>query len=133
MHPILNTWTRTMGDVLIIWDRMFWHIREEERRCEDRFGLSKQLNSHSFLWQHFHFPLEMYLNFRKANGFREKWRVLFGKPDNLNPKLDGIGRRLWNLHANRNNKPKLAMRQYVTTQTVFSVILLFIVGFCALS
>jgi hypothetical protein len=120
---------KNYGDVLIIWDKMFGTFAKEKKEIKIVFGLTKQLNSHSFLWQHFHFPLEMYLNFKKAKGIRGKWKVLFGKPEDLNPKYRSVlERKLLNLHPNRNNKPTLTMRQYVTAQTVFSVTLLFIVA-----
>lgn len=120
---------KNYGDVLIIWDKMFGTFVKERKDVKIVYGLTKQLNSHSFLWQHFHFPLEIYFNFKKAKGFKAKWRVLFGKPDDLNPNYRIVlERKLLNLHPNRDNKPTVAMRQYVTAQTVFSIILLFVVG-----
>ena len=120
---------KNYGDVLIIWDKMFGTFVQEKKDIKIVFGLTKQLNSHSFLWQHFHFPLEMYLNFRKAKGLRAKWKVLFGRPDDLNSNYRSVlERKLLNLHPNRNNKPTSAMRQYVTAQTIFSIILLFVVA-----
>jgi len=120
---------KNYGDVLIIWDKMFGTFVQERKDIKIVFGLTKQLNSHSFLWQHFHFPLEMYFNFRKAKGLKAKWRVLFGKPDDLNPNYRTVlERKFLNLHPNRNNKPTRAMRQYVTAQTIFSIILLFVVA-----
>jgi alkylglycerol monooxygenase len=120
---------KNYGDVLIIWDKMFGTFVKKKEDVKIVFGLTKQLNSHSFLWQHFHFPLEMYLNIKGAKGIKQKWKVLFGKPDDLNPKYRSVlERKLLNLHPNRNNKPTPAMRQYVTAQTIFSIILLFVVG-----
>jgi alkylglycerol monooxygenase len=121
---------KNYGDVLIIWDKLFGTFVQKKEDVKIVFGLTKQLNSHSFLWQHFHFPLEMYMNFRKAKGIKAKWRVIFGKPDDLNPKYRSVlERKLLNPHPNRNSKPTLVIRQYITAQTVFSIILLFVVGF----
>jgi alkylglycerol monooxygenase len=118
---------KNYGDVLIIWDKMFGTFVQERKDIKIVYGLTKQLNSHSFLWQHFHFPIEMYINFKKAKGFRARWKVLFGKPDDLNPLYRTVlERKLLRVHPNR--KPTLAMRQYVTTQTIFSIILLFVVA-----
>jgi hypothetical protein len=118
---------RNYGDVLIIWDKLFGTFVKERKDVKIIYGLTKQINSHSFLWQHFHFPLELYLNFRKASGIKEKWKVLFGKPDDLNPAYRGVLERKL-LHIKPNIKPTLtpALRQYVTAQTVFSCFLLFI-------
>jgi len=120
---------KNYGDVLIIWDKMFGTFVQKKEDIKIVFGLTKQLNSHSFLWQHFHFPLEIYLNFRKAKGIKARWKVLFGRPDDLNPKYRSVlERKLLSLHPSRNNKPTMAMRQYVTAQTIFSIILLFVVA-----
>jgi alkylglycerol monooxygenase len=117
---------KNYGDVLIIWDKIFGTFAVERPGVEQVYGLTRQLKSHSFLWQHFHFPLEILLNFRHAKGFRAKWKVLFGRPDGLDPRYRSIlERRFVNVREQR--KPTAAMRQYVTAQTAFSAGLLFIV------
>lgn len=119
---------KNYGDVLIIWDKMFGTFAKEQKDVKIVYGLTKQLNSHSFLWQHFHFPLEIYLNFKRAKGIKAKWKVVFGKPDDLNPIYRSIlERKLLNVQPNR-KPPNLAMRQYVTAQTIFSIVLLFVVA-----
>ena len=118
---------KNYGDVLIIWDKLFGTFMQEKKDVQIVYGLTRQLNSHSFLWQHFHFPLEIYMNFRQAKGVKAKWKVLFGKPDNLDPRFRSIlERKLLNV-AMLHRPPTPAMRQYVTAQTIFSLILLFIV------
>ncbi len=117
---------KNYGDVLIIWDKLFGTFAKEQKEIKIEYGLTKQLKSHSFLWQHFHFPLEVYMNFKYAKGWRNKWKAIFGKPDGLDPRYRSIlERKLLNVQPHR--KPTLAMRQYVTAQTVFSLTLLFIV------
>jgi alkylglycerol monooxygenase len=118
---------KNYGDVLIIWDKLFGTFAKEKEGVTIEYGLTKQLKSHSFLWQHFHFPLEVAMNFKYAKGWRNKWQALFGKPDDLDPRYRSIlERRLLNVQPLRS--PTLAMRQYVTAQTVFSLALLFIVA-----
>lgn len=117
---------KNYGDVLIIWDKLFGTFASEKKDVKIVFGLTRQLNSYSFLWQHFHFPLEIYMNFKYAKGFTAKWKVLFGKPDDLDPRYRLIlERKLLNVRPQRASTP--AMRQYVTSQTIFSLILLFVV------
>jgi sterol desaturase/sphingolipid hydroxylase (fatty acid hydroxylase superfamily) len=118
---------KNYGDVLIIWDKIFGTFAKQRQDIKIVYGLTKQLNSHSFLWQHFHFPLEIYLNFKKAKGIKAKWKVLWGKPDDLNPAYRAVLERKL-LHVKPNVKPtlSLAIRQYVTAQTAFSCILLFV-------
>jgi alkylglycerol monooxygenase len=119
---------KNYGDVLIIWDKMFGTFAKERKDIKIVYGLTNQLNSHSFLWQHFHFPLEIYMNFKKTKGTKAKWKALFGKPDDLDPRYRHIlERKLLNVQYGRKS-PTPVMRQYVTAQTVFSLILLFAVA-----
>jgi len=74
---------RNYGDVFIIWDKLFGTFTPEGE--EPVYGLTKPLNSNSFLWQHFHFFLEMLYSVRRANTWRERWKIVFGKPDNVDP------------------------------------------------
>lgn len=117
---------KNYGDVLIIWDKIFGTFMQEKKDVQIVYGLTKQLNSHSFLWQHFHFPLEIYMNFRYAKGIKAKWKVIFGKPDDLDPRFRSIlERKLLNV-VRLHHPPTIIMRQYVTAQTIFSLVLLFI-------
>jgi sterol desaturase/sphingolipid hydroxylase (fatty acid hydroxylase superfamily) len=118
---------KNYGDVLIIWDKIFGTFARERKEVKITYGLTKQLNSHSFLWQHFHFPLEIAMNFQRAKGVKAKWKVLFGRPDDLDPRCRSVLERKF-LNVQSDRKPNLAMRQYVTAQTLFSIVLLFVVA-----
>ncbi len=116
---------KNYGDVLIVWDKLFGTFAKEKKEIDIVYGLTKPLNSHSFLWQHFHFPLEIWMNFRYADGFRAKWKVLFGRPDDLDPRYRAVlERKLLNVHR-VTVQPSPVIRQYVTAQTIFSLALLF--------
>jgi alkylglycerol monooxygenase len=118
---------KNYGDVLIIWDKLFGTFMQAKKEIPPVYGLTKPLNSHSFLWQHFHFPLELLVAIRRAEGLKAKWKVLFGKPDGLDPRVRAaVERKFLNVQPNR--KPTLTMRQYVTAQTIFSISLLFFVA-----
>lgn len=118
---------KNYGDVLIIWDKLFGTFAKEKKDVQIVYGLTKPLNSHSFLWQHFHFLLELFMNFKYAKGIKAKWKVLFGKPDDLDPRYRSIlERRLLNVRF-QHRPATLAIRQYVTAQTIFSLGLLFVV------
>jgi len=118
---------KNYGDVFIIWDKLFGTFAKEKKDVEIVYGLTRQLNSHSFLWQHFHFPLEIYMNFKHAKGLKTKWKVLFGKPDDLDPMYRVILERKFLNVVPRHRQPTAAIRQYVTAQTTFSLSLLFVV------
>ncbi len=117
---------KNYGDVLILWDKLFGTFAREQANIKIEYGLTQPLKSHSFLWQHFHFPLEIYMNFKHAKGFRSKWRAIFGKPDDLDPRYRLVLERKF-LNVRQQQKPSVAQLQYVTAQTAFSIGLLFIV------
>jgi len=114
---------KNYGDVLIIWDKIFGTFKEE--KATPQYGLTKQLGSHSFLWQHFHFPMEIWLGFWHARGIKAKWKILFGKPDDLDPRFRCLlERKLLNVKPAQ-QPASIAMKQYINAQTVFSLSLLF--------
>lgn len=78
---------KNYGDVLIIWDKLFGTFIEETE--EPVYGLTKPLKSYSFLWQHFHFLLEIALSVKKTPGFIPKLKVIFGRPANFDPHVRG--------------------------------------------
>jgi alkylglycerol monooxygenase len=110
------------GDMLIIWDKIFGTFAEE--KAEPIYGLTKPLNSHSFLWQHFHYILELSLAFKSAEGVKNKLVVLFGKPDDIDPRYRlYLEKRLLNI---RPSVPTTnGMRLYISIQTITSLTLLF--------
>jgi alkylglycerol monooxygenase len=113
---------KNYGDVLIIWDKMFGTFVEEKQ--EPVYGLTKPLSSHSFLWQHFHFALEMWMAFRYAKGWKQRWKALFGQPDDIDPRYRTLlERKLLNVQS---LSPTQALKQYITVQTTFSLLLLFV-------
>jgi len=113
---------KNYGDVLIIWDKLFGTYVEEKE--QPVFGLTSPLGSHSFLWQHFHFAMEMGMAFYYARGTAQKLRVLFGTPDSIHPGYRSVLERKL-LKVKKAGEPGAALRQYITSQTVFSIVLLF--------
>jgi sterol desaturase/sphingolipid hydroxylase (fatty acid hydroxylase superfamily) len=65
---------KNYGDMLIIWDKIFGTFAQE--KAEPKYGLTKSLDSHSFLWQHFHYVLELFVACRLAKGIRQKLKVV---------------------------------------------------------
>lgn len=115
---------KNYGDVLIIWDKLLGTFAEEKEKPV--YGLTKPLNSHSFLWQHFHFALEVLISFRRAKGFRAKWKTLFGKPDDIDPRIRlSLERKLSFREQHLTCTP--AMLNYIKGQTLLTLVLLFAV------
>lgn len=76
---------KNYGDMFIIWDKLFGTFAEENE--EPVYGLTKPLDSHSFLWQHFHGLLEVIVAARRAKSWSAKLAVLFGPPDRIDPAI----------------------------------------------
>lgn len=76
---------KNYGDMLIIWDKIFGTFIEET--TEPKFGLTKSLGSYSFLWQHFHYVLELAVAFRMAKTAKQKFKVIFGGPNDIDARI----------------------------------------------
>jgi alkylglycerol monooxygenase len=115
---------KNYGDVLIIWDKLFGTFAKETETPV--YGLTKPLNSHSFLWQHFHFILEIMVAFRRTRGWRNKWLTVFGRPDLIDPRIRTSLERKF---SKRNNAIRATqkLQQYIKGQTVLNLFLLFLV------
>ena len=113
---------KNYGDVFVFWDKMFGTFQREEEK--PNYGLTHPLTSHSFLWQHFHYYLEIAAAFKLANGFKNKWHVVFGGPaymdQNIRPELEK------RFFQDRKNVTlcRFKFRNYLYGQLAFSVILL---------
>jgi alkylglycerol monooxygenase len=76
---------KNYGDMLIIWDKIFGTYVDET--VEPEFGLTKSLDNYSFLWQHFHYILELTVAFRMKKTWKQKLKVIFGGPDDIDPRI----------------------------------------------
>ncbi|OLY92150.1 Sterol desaturase/sphingolipid hydroxylase, fatty acid hydroxylase superfamily [Cnuella takakiae] len=113
---------KNYGDMLIIWDKLFGTFALE--KSEPRYGLTTPLNSYSFLWQHFHFILELVISWRRAAGWKAKLRVLFGKPDDIDPRIRLLlEKKLLRRKELQVHSPTLL--RFVLVQTVATLVLLF--------
>lgn len=114
---------KNYGDVLIIWDKMFGtFVKEDEQPV---YGLTKPLNNYSFLWQHFHFTLEMAVAFFRANGLKKKWKVIFGRPDDIDPRIRPVlERKLLGKYADDVRRP---LPVAIAVQTIVTLALLFVI------
>lgn len=113
---------KNYGDVLIIWDKIFGTFVPEDE--EPEYGLTKPLNSHSFLWQHFHFLLEIAYAFRRARGWKQKWKVVFGKPDHIEPAIRPVLEEKF-LFRGSSGRATRRLYNYVLGQTAGIIAVLF--------
>ncbi|NLR65280.1 sterol desaturase family protein [Chitinophaga varians] len=114
---------KNYGDVFIIWDKLFGTFQKEEE--EPVYGLTKPLESNSFLWQHFHFILEMWYSVRRTNGWRSKLRVVFGKPDYVDPAAREVLEETF-LVRDRTITETPKLNNYVVWQMAATLTLLFV-------
>lgn len=114
---------KNYGDVLIIWDKLFGTFKKEE--SEIVYGLTKSLKSQSFLWQHFHFILELVVAVKREKGFYNKMRKLFGRPDAVDEGIrDGLEKK-FNIF-NNNSSAGNQLNRYVVFQVIASLVILFL-------
>jgi alkylglycerol monooxygenase len=91
---------KNYGDVLIVWDKLFGTFQKEEDGQEIVYGLTQPLRTYSFLWQHFHFAIELWLAVRSHKGLIGKMKVLFGRPDKLQHNLRNEAEQLFHIRQN---------------------------------
>jgi len=113
---------RNYGDVFIFWDKLFGTFTEENE--EPVYGLTKPLNSYSFLWQHFHFILEIIYTVRQTRGLLLKLRVIFGKPDYIDPTLRAKLEEKFLVPGGR-GVPSPGLQFYIVAQVGFLMLVLF--------
>jgi sterol desaturase/sphingolipid hydroxylase (fatty acid hydroxylase superfamily) len=118
---------KNYGDVLIIWDKLFGTFQAEEE--DPQYGLTKPLKSFSFLWQHFHFFIELWIAMKKEKGFSNKLKLLFKKPDVIDPKNREIAEAIFNIKHSEATVEK-PLNKYVVWQMISITVLLFLfIGF----
>ncbi|GAB3952328.1 sterol desaturase family protein [Spirosoma harenae] len=115
---------KNYGDVFIIWDKLFGTFAEE--KDEPTYGLTKPLNSHSFLWQHFHGLLEVFVAAYQADGWTAKFQLLFGRPDSVDPTIrTELEAQFLSSSRSDNHTKSRRFRGYVAGQLAGVLIILF--------
>jgi len=72
---------KNYGDFFVFWDKLFGTFQKEEEKPV--YGLTHPLNSYSFLWQHFHYYMEIFEACRRSKGLKSKLKIIFGDPSTL--------------------------------------------------
>lgn len=71
---------RNHGGTLIIWDKLFGTFEPEDPNDPVNFGLTKNINSYNPLRIAFHEWIDIARDVRRARGWRNKLRFVFGNP-----------------------------------------------------
>ena len=114
---------KNYGDVFIIWDKLFGTFQKEEE--EPVYGLTKPLNTYSFLWQHFHFYIELWISFRSKKTIKDKLSVLFGRPDKIDPLVRERAEKIFRLEKG-SNAITAPLNRYVIWQIILLLVSLFV-------
>ena len=81
---------KNFGDVFVFWDKLFGTFQKEEEKPV--YGLTQPFESHSFLWQHFHYYIELFYLAKTKTGGWNKINVFFVSPEymdsSIRPKLE---------------------------------------------
>lgn len=114
---------KNYGDVLIIWDKLFGTFQKEE--ATPVYGLTKPLNSYSFLWQHFHFFLELLVALKREKGTGNKIKLLFSKPEKVDANIRPVLER--KLQRKKTTAPPSpGLLKIISIQTGITLLLLFL-------
>lgn len=114
---------KNYGDMFIIWDKLFGTFAEEKE--EPTYGLTKQLGSYSFLWQHFHFLVEIAYAAKAQTGLLNKLKVIFGRPSDFNPELRAKAEQKF-LAVRKVQAHTTKFRYYVIAQISLMAVILFL-------
>ncbi|MCA4900887.1 MAG: sterol desaturase family protein [Bacteroidota bacterium] len=109
---------KNYGDIFVFWDKLFGTFQPEEEK--PRYGLTHPLKSKSFLWQHFHYYLELLEACRRSGSMWKSLKIIFGQPSQLDPNIRPfLERRL--LPKKGSYKASLRFKVYLNVQIVFSL------------
>lgn len=112
---------KNYGDVFVFWDKIFGTFQREEEA--PRYGLTHPLKSYSFLWQHFHYYLEIGEAYRRAVGFKAKWNAVFGSPALMDQNIRPILERKF-AQNKKNKSGKNRFKIYLNIQLILVVVVL---------
>lgn len=113
---------KNFGDMFIIWDKLFGTFALEEE--EAKYGLTKQLDSYSFLWQHFHYLVELWYAAKQQRGMVNKLKIIFGSPSDFDPQIRAMVEKKF-LSKNKVRVRSQKFRLYVLGQFIVMVTILF--------
>lgn len=112
---------KNFGDVFVFWDKIFGTFQKEVEKPV--YGITHSLNRYSFLWQHFHYYLEIIAALKKESSWKMKLKIIFGNPavmdQNIRPEIEKY-------FFNEEKRSKLSnnLKYYVSSQMIFSLALL---------
>ncbi|WP_442590962.1 sterol desaturase family protein [Pedobacter sp. AW31-3R] len=112
---------KNFGDVFTFWDRIFGTFQKEEEA--PKYGLTHPIKSYSFLWQHFHYYLEIIEACKQTKSFKGRLKIIFGNPGLLNQEIrPALEKRYFQDRSP--DQYRFKFRKYLNIQLIFSILLL---------
>lgn len=112
---------KNFGDVFVFWDKLFGTFQKEEEA--PKYGLTHPVKSYSFLWQHFHYYLEIVEACRQTTGLKAKLAIIFGNPATLNQEIRPVLEKKY-LQQKSQVQYRFKFRFYLNLQLILSILLL---------
>lgn len=106
---------KNYGDVFVFWDKLFGTFQAEEEK--PHYGLTHPIKSYSFLWQHFHYYLELYEAAKRQNTIKGKLKIYFGSPAVMDQDIRPIIEKKW-LSKNKKDGYHFEFKTYLNVQIV---------------
>ncbi len=116
---------KNYGDLFVFWDKLFGTFQKEEEKPV--YGLTHPLKSHSFLWQHFHYFLELYYAASRVDGIVNKLKIIFGKPEMLDQSIREEIEKKFIPHQEQSNTI-IRFHVYLVVQIVVVITVLFLIA-----
>jgi len=104
---------KNYGDVFVFWDKLFGTFQAEEEK--PNYGLTHPIKSYSFLWQHFHYYLELYEAAKRQNTIRGKLNIYFGSPAVMDQDIRPEIEKKW-LSKNKKDGYHFPFKNYLNIQ-----------------
>ena len=112
---------KNYGDLFTFWDKLFGTFQKEEEA--PKYGLTHPVKSYSFLWQHFHYYLEIIEACKRTTSFKDKLRIVFGSPALLDQEIRPVLEKRFLQHKS-NSRYRFKFKTYLNIQLIVAVILL---------
>lgn len=110
---------KNYGDIFVFWDKLFGTFQAEDE--QPVYGLTKPLESHSFLWQHFHYYVELFYLARTRKGWKAKIAVFFQPPEKME---EHIREQVEHIFLRKNRKIlSKRLRRYAVVQLAITLLL----------
>lgn len=120
-----NYLDKNFGDVFVFWDKLFGTFRVESDSEKPVYGLTHELRSYSFAWQHFHYYAELFILMKHRTGIKNKLGVWFAPPEIMPPGIRAALER--KLLRRRKKMIRRILKGYINLQLAIALALLLLI------